>query len=213
MTETALQKLEKEVLDFPGQAKLIIVHDNKTLSIANDFKLAIKQMKKQVKETFDPIIDKAHKAHKEAVAQKKKYENPLIDAEKIVTLQIISYMDKLEKIRIEAEEKAKREEEERKKIEEEKMKAALEASNSGDIEEATRIIKEEIPEQKPYIPLPPSPKLEGMSIRKIWKWRIIDINQVPREYLIVDSTKVGSLVRATRGKINIPGIEAYSEKV
>lgn len=211
MTETSLQKLEKKVIGFPDQAKLIMVHDGKTLNGANDFLLTIKEMRKQVKETFDPIIEKAHKTHKEAVAQKKKYENPLIDAEKIIKLQIASYMAELERIRREAEEKARKEEEERKKLEEEKLKAVLEAKNSGNIEEAERILNEEIPEPKPFISPPPPPKLEGTGIRKIWKWRVTDKNLIPREYLTVDSTKIGSLVRSTQGQIRIPGIEIYSE--
>jgi len=34
---------------------------------------------------------------------------------------------------------------------------------------------------------------------------------IPREYLIPDEVKIGGVVRATKGSIQIPGIEIYSE--
>ena len=209
MTETSLQKLEKEVTGFPDRARLIIVHDEKTLLGANGFLVAVKKMRKEINDTFDPIIQKAHQTHKEAVMQKKKYEEPLKKAEDMIKLQIAGYMTEQERIRKEIEERLAREEAERKKIEEEKLKEAEALEEEGFIEEAEKAL-EEIPLPSTYIP-PEKLKLNGTAIRKDWKWRVININQVPREYLIIDSSKITQLVKSTKGQARIPGIEIYSE--
>lgn len=209
MTETSLEKLEREVVGFPEQASRIIIHDDKTLKGANVFVVAIKKMRKEVKETFDPIIDKAHKAHREALDQKKKYEGPLIEAEKIVKLQIASYMNELDRKRREAEEAARKAEEERKKLEEEKLKQAKSLEAAGYYEDAENL-KNEIPTPAP-LDIPSAPKLEGTSISKIVKWRIKDFSQIPREYLEADSAKITRAVKSSKGTIQIPGIEIYTE--
>lgn len=209
MAKMPLEKLKAEALGFPSRAKKIIVHDNKTLSIANDFLLAVKALRKEIADTFDPIIEKAHRAHKEAVAQKKRYEEPLVEAEKEVKLQIASYMDEQRRIQREAEEKAKREEEERRKKEAEILKRAKKYEDAGMKEEA-EVIKNEIP-LPALVDVPSAPQLDGVKISKIWKWRVVDKNLVPRKYLIVDSASVTRDVKASKGQISIPGIEIYQE--
>lgn len=48
------------------------------------------------------------------------------------------------------------------------------------------------------------------TIRKVWKYRIIDELKIPREYLAVDTTKINYAVRA--GIRKIEGIEIYQEE-
>jgi len=56
-------------------------------------------------------------------------------------------------------------------------------------------------------------EVEGVSTRKIWKFKIVDVNKIPREYLIPDEKYIGQIVRASKGKKLIEGIEIYSEDV
>ena len=44
-----------------------------------------------------------------------------------------------------------------------------------------------------------------------WSFRVVDINQVPREYLVINEAYTGKMVRASEGKLQIPGIEIYDE--
>jgi len=66
---------------------------------------------------------------------------------------------------------------------------------------------------KPDLPLPSRVVTEGgtTGTRTIRKWRVLDIRQVPAEYLIVDNGRVTKAVKAGIGAI--PGIEIYEEKV
>jgi len=56
-------------------------------------------------------------------------------------------------------------------------------------------------------------KVSGIATKTIWKHRIIDISQVPREYLIINDKMVGDVARATKGSLKVAGIEFYSEEV
>lgn len=217
MQQTNLQELEKKALGFPEQAQLLGVTDNVTLSTANDFLLSVKAMQKEINETFDPVIKKAHESHKEAINQKKKHEAPLKEAEKIVKGSIGSYVAEQERLRLEVEEEARKEREEAlrefREAEEENKRKAQEAIEDGNFDEASKILTQEKPE---FIPPPApvvseAPSLEGVAIKKIWKFRVLDIRDVPREYLKVDEVKIGKVVRTFKGEMNIPGIEVYTE--
>ncbi len=56
-------------------------------------------------------------------------------------------------------------------------------------------------------------EVSGISKRKNWKFRIINANDIPREYLIPDEKYIGQIVRASKGKKEIPGIEIYPEDI
>ena len=51
------------------------------------------------------------------------------------------------------------------------------------------------------------PKLQGTSVRNRYDFEIVDPNLIPREYLLVDTTAIGKVVRALKDKANIPGIK------
>ena len=51
------------------------------------------------------------------------------------------------------------------------------------------------------------PKMQGTTIRSRYDFDIVDVNLIPREYLIVDTAAIGKVVRALKDKTNIPGIK------
>lgn len=59
---------------------------------------------------------------------------------------------------------------------------------------------------------PAVPKVAGIKARVNWKFRIVNENRLPREYMMPDEVKIGSVVRNQKraGEV-IPGVEAYSE--
>jgi hypothetical protein len=209
MTETSLEKLNQEVRGYPKQASDIIIHDEKTLKAGNDFLLAIKAMRKKIAETFNPIIDKAHKAHKEAVAKKKEIEEPLIRAENEVKLRIASYVKKIEEERREAERKAAEEEQKRLEAQIHAEELARELEERGHDREAKEV-RDRVPEFKAPV-LPKTPTLNNVQVKWFYKWEVEDINKVPRQFLIVDRAKVTAYVNAHKEQTNIPGIRVFKE--
>lgn len=209
MTETSLEKLNQEVQGYPEQAGHIIIHNNETLKKGNDFLLAIKTMRKKIGETFNPIIEKAHKAHKEAVAKKKEFEEPLIRAENEVKLRIASYMRKLEEERRKAEEKVAEEERKRLGAQAHAEELARELEERGHNQEAQEV-RGRVPEFKPAV-IPDVPTLNNVQMKEIFKWEVEDINKVPRKFLVIDRSAVTNYVRVHREKANIPGIRVFKE--
>ncbi len=57
------------------------------------------------------------------------------------------------------------------------------------------------------------PKVSGSYTREVWKFRVKDLDKVPREYLMLDEQAVGALVRAKHKLAEklIPGIEVWDE--
>ena len=51
----------------------------------------------------------------------------------------------------------------------------------------------------------------SMGTASLPKFRVVDFKQLPDEYKMADEKKIGQVVRATKGKISIPGVEVYFE--
>lgn len=56
-------------------------------------------------------------------------------------------------------------------------------------------------------------KAQGISTRVMWRWRVVDVAAVPREYLSIDPAKVDAVVKAQQDGAKIPGIEVYREEI
>ncbi len=55
------------------------------------------------------------------------------------------------------------------------------------------------------------PKTEGVSTTTLWRWRVTDVDAIPREYLVPDEKLLNKVVRERKDSTRIPGIEVYSE--
>src|SRR3990172_1282935 len=118
-----VQELETKALSLPEQAKLLDVRDNATFEKAGALLLAIKDLRKKINETFDPVIEKAHQAHKATLDAKHKVEAPLAEAERIIKPRISDYAYEQEERRIKEEARLQ---------EEARFAAAVEAEKAGE---------------------------------------------------------------------------------
>ena len=55
------------------------------------------------------------------------------------------------------------------------------------------------------------PKIAGIKTRTVWKYRIVDAAQIPREYMIPNEVMLGNVARSTKGAVKVAGVEFYSE--
>jgi hypothetical protein len=212
--------VEEKALSIVDQARAVKVTDAETYTVAGSLWKAIGDMIKEVKDTFDPICDAAHKAHKAAVEKRAKYLDPLTAAQKSVKGLMSAYDAEQERIRraeqarIEAEMRKK--EEERRIQEAIEAEAALKAQGAGkeEIAKETSAILETPVSVAPVVLPKSTPKLAGGPVyRTVWKARIINERLIPREYLTVDMVKINGVVRSLKGATQIPGIQAYEERV
>ena len=198
-------------LSFPEKARALTITDEATLRSVNEFLVADKQMQKLVHAAFDPTVDATKEAHNMALAQRARYLNPLIEAEKIAKPKIGAWLTEQARIRQEAIEKAKREADAKEEARLQKLQAAIDAENAGKSEEAEKHFEEAISIEPPKPIIPPAVKAQGTSLRKDLKWRVVDPGAVPREFLALDRAKVEAVFRIQREKMSIPGIEVYEE--
>ena len=134
------EEIERQVPALVDQAAAIIVRDQETLTRANDFSIAVKRLRREIEETFDPIIAAAHRAHKVALDKKKKHLDPVDMAERTVKAKIGSYLDEQERARKEAERRAWEAEQEKIRAQQEALRKEQEVQRKA--EEERRAIEE-----------------------------------------------------------------------
>ena len=179
-----IEQIKKNALGFPAQARSLIVHNNETLEIANNFILTAKEMLQEIAGSYDPII-------KHAQAEKKKYSDPVKEGMGTARTHVTSYLEDQAEIQRKADEKAREEEQKRQKKENDDLERAKKYEDQGMKEEADAII-EDIPlppiKEEPLFPTKP----EGLSLKRI-----------------VDTEKINRTVELGKGKCQIPGIRIY----
>lgn len=52
---------------------------------------------------------------------------------------------------------------------------------------------------------------EGLQNRSTWTYSIIDAQQVPREFWVIDYQALAAYVRQTKGTVKIPGVHVYEQ--
>lgn len=98
-------ELEKQAIAVDEQAKGMVVRNQTQYNEANGFVVNIKNLQRQIKDVFGPIIKKAFDAHKEAKAQETKHMEPLLKAEVLAKSKMMDYLREQEAARREAERK------------------------------------------------------------------------------------------------------------
>lgn len=202
-----------EVSQPLAEAKQFRVSTAEHYALAGEKLKGIKALLKKVSDSFDPIIQKAHAAHKEAVARKKEHETPLLEAERLYKRGMIDYQQEQE--RRAREEQARLEEAARK--EREKLEAqAAKAEAKGKVERA-----EELKTRAEMVAAPvvvsETPKVSGISTRESWRAVVFDKmalikavaeGKVPDTILMYDQAALNALARSLKTGLNYPGVRA-----
>lgn len=215
-----IELIKTESFSLPDEAKHIVITDDQSLKEANYFYQNCKLIIGRIQDYMNPIKNATYKAWRESLAQIDRLEEPLLSAMKTVKPKMIAYKLKVQ------EEIQKKEDETRAKIEAEKKKQlelldkASKLERKGEIEEADEKLEEALSlddqveaEIVKMAKIPEAPKTKGLTMRKIPKWKLISLQDVPMDYMKLDEVKVGTAVRNSKGTIKIPGIEVYFETV
>lgn len=198
----------KQALTVYEQAKQITVTDNVTMSQADQLIKDMRLVRKEIGLAFDPIIAKAHAAHKEAKAQKDKAELPLIQAEEYLKPQIKRYIDQQEQIRL-AEENRLRLEAQRAE-EEKRLAEAAQLEAEGLKEEAAAVLEAPQPIVMPTVEKT-TPKADMRLYRKTWKFEVIDLAKLPEKYKMANESAIRSVVNGLKEKAKIDGVRIWQE--
>jgi len=55
-------------------------------------------------------------------------------------------------------------------------------------------------------------KVKGVSSSDVYKWRIINEDKIPKQYMMVNDKAINAIIKQTNGRFKIEGIEIYKEK-
>lgn len=114
-----------------------------------------------------------------------------------------------ERLRIEAAMAARKQREEQEELE----RRAAKAQERGQTEKASTLhLRAKEVAAAPPAPTSMAPKASQVSFQDQWKFEIIDLALIPREYLAVDMAKIGAYVRAMKADAKIAGVRVYSER-
>lgn len=190
------------------QANAFTIKSQEDAAVVDAFCVNLKNLEKEVDAGYDEHINDAFKAHRSLVAKKKVYAEPITQARAIAKGKLIVWQD-AEKVRAEQESAIARAKA-KKDAEDEALARAERAAEFGDDKTADAIMAAPVVVEPVRVA---APVKTATVLQTRWKWRIKDASLIPREYLAPDETKIGGVIRATKGAVTIPGVEAYSERV
>lgn len=200
-----IKEVEAGIAPVVAAANNLAITSTGDYLTATNFLTEIAGQKKKVGAALDPAVSSAHKTHKELVALKKTFTDPLENAERLVKSKILTYQREEDQKR--QAEIRRQQEEARAKADEEAMQAAL---NAPDPAAATEILDAAIEAPAPRVYVPPTvPAVSGVSTRKVWQFEVVDTSKVPAEFWILDTPAIGRAVRG--GARDIPGVRIYPE--
>ena len=194
-----IKQVQKGLTVYTEQVNTLTVADQKEYDSAGVFCKDIKTARKKIEEKRKFFVDPYNQTVKRINEIFKDKTKSLDEIEKLVKGKMIAWYQ-IEQKRIEAE-RAEIDEQNRKKLE--KQAAKIEA-------EPEKIIAPVALKAGPAV-IEQTSKTENatMTVKKNWKWDLIDMAQVPAEYLILDEKKLNRIVKA--GIREIKGIRIYSE--
>ena len=213
-----MNELETKTLPILAEAKSISVTSKESFELATNLTKKIKSLAQEIKESFDPIIQKAHAAWKEAIARRDFHLVPLEETERLIKSNIGIYLER--ERRIQAHARMKTEEEARKKAEEERLQMAETLEKQGHKKAALDVLDKPlavlVPQEAPFT------KMDGVSSYTKYYAVVTDMEifikavadgKAQIGLLEPNQSALDKFVNALGGKINIPGIRVESKEV
>lgn len=204
-----VRELTEETAAILSQAEGFKISTNVSYQLAADELKRIKGASKKLDEIRKTITAPMDAAKKAVMDFFRAPADQLSQAETKLKAAMVSYQRELE--RKEAEER--RAAEEAARAERERLEAAAaRAADRGEYDKAADIETQVATISTAPVLRREAPKVAGVSFREAWKFEITDPNAIPREYLLIDESKIRRVVQAMKADTNIPGVRAYAEK-
>ena len=210
------EALGREVSVVEQQASSVVVNDDASYAAAAEITKEVKRMQKKVTDYWEPLRVSTHQAYKNVTDKKKEMLDPLKSAEDILKEKMSAYADLKERQRLEQERLMRIAAEQEMKEKQAEIEQAVAEGNEVIAEYAKAEMEVMESVAKAGRIGSQTPKAEGVAVRKGWEIINIDSSKVPVhfsgvEIRPVDQKLVMSLIKASKGKIQIPGVQ-YREK-
>ena len=202
-------------MTIQSQVKNLVIKDQASYENAASLLKAIKDIGKMAEEARKKITVPLDQAKKAVMELFQPTATATANLEAHLKSLMIAYTNEQNRIREAQEAKLRQQaetEERRKKKELEERAAKAEASGKVEKAEELRQQAQEVRVEAPVL-APTVQKVSGVSMMKLWKARCVDINKVPREYMVINQSMIDGVAKATKGSLVIAGIEFFAEDV
>lgn len=196
------------------KARAVTIQTQKDLDAADMFRQDIIALLRQIEESFDPHIARAHDQHKALIAEKKKFTEIPTQALEILKPKIAKYIQDQDDARRQAEREAELKRQEAKRLQETAVVKAWHLVDNDQAVEAEQVLEqaaekaEEVQSTAP--PIPEKPRA-AVSLKTLWDFEIVDVEKIPRKYMVPDLVTIGKIVRAVKDQADIPGIRVFQK--
>lgn len=190
---TEIQEITTQTGDIMATAKGIVVTDDPQMAAASNVLKTISDAKKQIEGKRKFFVEPLNEQVKKINALFKSIVAPLDVADEMIRGKILDYRKK------QAAELAKEQERLNKEAIKEQKKVDAKAERMG--VESTTVV--------PKTVAPAASMVGAATVKKVWKFKVTDPAIVPRDYLMVDETKIRNAVR--EGVRAIQGVEIYQD--
>jgi hypothetical protein len=187
------------------------ITDDESFRTAGAILVRIKALRALVESLFTPHIKRAFETHRALLEDRRRLDTPLAEAESILKRRVAAFSLEEEERRAR---EARRHAAEGQEARTARVWAEVEALEAAGYRgEAADLVQEFVNAPPVVVSLTPAPlKAPGISYREVWRYEVIDPAQVPREYLTIDHTKLGGVVRALKSAATIPGVRIWVER-
>lgn len=218
--EQEARQVGQEALAVVKKAEALKVTDQVTRIQAAELGRVVATLDAAAKEKFDAIKKPLTEAKNRILAWEHEVRDPLTRVKGQLSLAIGNFDQEQERARRAEEERIRKELQAQAEAD---AKAAAEAQAiedavaleaAGDTKGAEAVLNNPVP-QPVYVPpvilQRETVKTAGVASQQTWKFRITNVDLIPREYLIPDEKTIGQIGRALKEKAKIPGVEFYPE--
>jgi len=207
LVQEEMNTTTREVLSFVELNK-VLVTDLATLARAREVRVAIGARQKQIADQVARPKSWAHSLHQWFCTLERAALAPLQILDNYEREQIRSFNDEQTRLREERERaiaEARRQADEARATNE---AAALE--RAGEHQLAAAVVAEQLAAPPPMVVLPDAVKAAGQTFRRRWTFEVVTEAEVPRDFLLVDTTKLGRYATAMKDSAKVPGVRFFS---
>ena len=169
---------------------------------------SIKGFLKSIEDARTRITKPINDSLREVNAQAKEAAAPFLESEAKIKRAMIAYSDEQDRLQREEQRRLNEAaEKERLRLQEIADRAAAkgQTNKAEQFEERAQAVTAPVVQTQ-------APKVAGVSIPKVWTFEITDEDVIPREYLVVDESRIRRVVTALKGDTKIPGVRVLEQK-
>lgn len=212
------EQLKQELQTFRQSVTSVRISDQASYSLATDLLVEIKTRQKKVVEFFAKMKADAYSTWKEICSRENQAAAPLAEAERHLKSEVARWTAEQERIRIEAERKAR---EEAERLQAEALEAQIEEAESAgaSVEEVAALCEMPMVAPAPVVQ-PTYQQNTAVATRKVYKAEVTDLRllakavaegKVPASYIVPNMVALNQRAKSDGAALSIPGVRVICE--